>query len=243
MGSTNGTSEKGTKLRLRPFLWSLGALTLLGITASMAAWHSIGKWLVREGPLQRAAAIAVLSGNTPARALEARELYHDGYAKEVWLTQPGLHAGALKALGIDYPSEDQINMRVLRGQGVPAKAIRVLDTPIINTADELDVISDALKNRGVQKVIVVTNKAHTRRVHILWKRYFASRGEVVTRAVSDDDFEASHWWKYSGSMAQVTHEVMGIVNAWAALPVQPAPHPVHEVVAEGPGIPNHPGTD
>jgi len=53
----------------------------------------------------------------------------------------------------------------------------------------LDLISATLKAKGGQKVIVVTNKTHTRRVHILWNKYFHSRGEVITRAVSDDEFE------------------------------------------------------
>ena len=64
----------------------------------------VGKWLVREDPLQPATAIVVLSGNIPTRALEAAALYHEGYAKEIWLTHPDVHADALKELGITYPS-------------------------------------------------------------------------------------------------------------------------------------------
>ncbi|MGB2637251.1 MAG: hypothetical protein WAM58_25200 [Candidatus Acidiferrum sp.] len=70
-------------------------------------------------------AIAVLSGNTPLRALEAARLYHDGYAKEIWLNHPGATVDALKVLGIEYPSEDDVNTRVLRGHGVPAKVKRI----------------------------------------------------------------------------------------------------------------------
>ena len=38
---------------------------------------------------------------------------------------------------------------------------------MVNTAEELDVISAALRAAGRPRVIVVTNKAHTRRVYIL----------------------------------------------------------------------------
>lgn len=239
MDSTRGTSKTNTTLRLRLFLWTFCSLTLLGATASLVIWLGIGKWLVREDPLQQATAIAVLSGNIPTRALEAAELYHEGYAREIWLTHPGIHADALRVFGIAYPSEDDFNIRVLRSQGVPAKAIHVLDTPIVNTAEELDVISAALNSRGGQRVIVVTNKAHTRRVHILWLKYFASRGEVLVHAVSDDDFAANHWWRDSGSLAQVTHEVLGILNAWADLPVQPRPQLPPKVVAQGSDNPQY----
>ena len=38
---------------------------------------------------------------------------------------------------------------------------------MVNTTEELDVISAALRAAGGPRVIVVTNKAHTRRVYIL----------------------------------------------------------------------------
>lgn len=243
MDSILGTTKKTFALRWRLFLRTLVVLTLLGTTTALVIFLSVGKWLVREDPLQQATAIAVLSGNIPSRALEAARLYHEGYAKEIWLTHPGAHADALEVLGIDYPSEDDFNIRVLRGQGVPEKAIRVLDTPIVNTAQELDVISGALKGKGGQSVIVVTNKAHTRRVHILWMKYFGARGELIAHAVPDDGFAAAHWWRNSGDLTQVTHEVLGIANAWADLPVQPGPRAAGAVVANGSDTPASPSTD
>lgn len=233
MGSKHLRSKKSVSRPLLVFLLISGALALMGMTASLVALLGVGKWLVREDPLEQVTAIAVLSGNTPVRALEAGRLFHDGYAEEIWLTRPGTQSDALKALGIDYPSEDDVNTRVLRGQGVPANAIHVLETSIVNTSDELDLISATLKAAGGKKVIVVTNKTHTRRVHILWNKYYSSRGEVITRAVSDDKFEPTHWWRTSGSLTQVTHEVLGIINAWAGMPVQPRPRPAAAVVASG----------
>jgi uncharacterized SAM-binding protein YcdF (DUF218 family) len=243
MDSTNGKSGKSTARRLRVFLGIFGALILLAATTGLVILCGVGKWLVREDPLQQATAIAVLSGNIPTRALEAAALYHEGYAKEIWLTHPDVHADALKELGITYPSEDAFNIRVLRRAGVPAKAIRVLDTPIVNTEEELDVISTALKNRGGKTVIIVTNKAHTRRVHILWARYFGTRGEAIVHGLPDDDFVANRWWRDPGSMTQVSHEVLGIVNAWAGLPVRRVQRPAPEVVADGANTPEHAAAD
>jgi uncharacterized SAM-binding protein YcdF (DUF218 family) len=243
MDSTNGTSNKGLALRLRLFMGVLGALILLASSTGLVIWLGVGKWLVREDPLQQATAIAVLSGNIPTRALEAAELYHEGYAKEIWLTHPDAHADALKAIGITYPTEDDFNTRVLRRQGVPAKAIHVLDPPIINTAEELDVISAALQNRGGQRVIIVTNKAHTRRVHILWMKYCGSRGEAIAHGIPDDEYVADHWWTDPSSLTQVTHEVLGIINGWAGLPVQRTPRPTPQVVAVDSHSPEHTTAD
>jgi uncharacterized SAM-binding protein YcdF (DUF218 family) len=231
MHSAHGTSKKSTALPSRLFSRILCALTLLATTTGLVILLGAGKWLVREDPLEQATAIAVLSGNIPTRALEAARLYHEGYAKEIWLTHPRAHADVLNVLGIYYPRESDFNAWVLREQGVPAKAIHVLDAPIVNTAEELDVISAALKAAGGQRVIVVTNKAHTRRVYVLWNMYFRSRGALIAHAVSDDDFEASHWWKTSSGRTQVNHELLGIMNAWAGLPVRRVPHPTDAIVA------------
>jgi uncharacterized SAM-binding protein YcdF (DUF218 family) len=243
MGSTNGKFKTSTKPRLQFLLRVLAAVSLLGTLTGLVILHGIGNWLVREDALHPATAIAVLSGNIPVRALEAARLYHEGYAKEIWLTHPGDHADALEVLGISYPSEDDVNFRILRRQGVPSKAIHILDASIVNTADELDAISFALADQGGDAVIIVTNKSHTRRVHLLWNRYFSARGKAMVHAVSADDFEADHWWRYSGSMTQVVHEVLGILNTWAGMPVQPAPSPQNVAAAEGSMNRIHDGSD
>jgi uncharacterized SAM-binding protein YcdF (DUF218 family) len=243
MDSINGTSKQSKTLRLRVLFRILGSFLLIITITGFAIFVGVGKWLVWEDPLQKATAIAVLSGNIPTRALEAAALYHAGYAKEIWLTHPNAHADALKQLGINYPSEDDFNARVLHRAGVPAKAIRVLDTPIVNTDDELDVISTSLKARGGDRVIIVTNKSHTRRVHILWKKYFGSRGRAIVHGLPDDEFVASRWWRDPSSMSQVTHEVLGIINAWAGLPVRPVPHPAPEVVADESSTPQYVAAD
>jgi uncharacterized SAM-binding protein YcdF (DUF218 family) len=233
MDSPNRTARTSHAPRLRLLLAIFGILALLLTTTGLVVLVGVGKWLVREDPLQPASAIVVLSGGLPTRALEAAALYHEGYAKEIWLTHPDVHADALKELGIHYPSEDDINIRVLRRAGVPTKAIRVLDTPIVNTDEELNEISAALKAKGGKDIIIVTNKSHTRRVHILWTKYYGSRGMAIVHGLPDDDYVANHWWTDPGSMTQVSHEVLGIINAWGGLPVKRAPGPtLTEVVAD-----------
>ena len=243
MGSTNGMQEKPGTPRSRVLFWTAVVAIVLGITTATACLFGVGTWLVHEDRLGPATAIVVLSGNTPDRALEAAQLYHDGFAPEIWLTHPGTHVDALADLGIRYPSEDDVNARVLRRVGVPAKAIHVLDTPVVNTDDELQVISANLQSRQGHRVIIVTNKAHTRRVHLLWEKYYSSRGGVMVHAVSDDSFQPNRWWLYTGSMNQVLHEVMGIVNLWAGMPVQGNPLPHAAVMADGHSVVEHSPAD
>jgi uncharacterized SAM-binding protein YcdF (DUF218 family) len=238
MSSTGSARAKTIAKHFQRILAFFGGLTLLALSTVFFFFLGVGHWLVKEDPLQKADAIAVLSGNIPVRALEAAALYHEGYAAEIWLTHPGARADALSEFGLRYPSEDDFNYRVLRRQGIPAKAIHILESPIQNTADELDVISSAIQSVGAQSVIVVTDKPHTRRVHTLWEEFDASRGKAIVRGVSGDTYDPSRWWKTANGTRQVMHEVFGLINAWAGLPVQSDIQVQRSVAAISSGEPN-----
>jgi uncharacterized SAM-binding protein YcdF (DUF218 family) len=211
--------KKNLPLRLlRPFSVFAG-ITLFAVLLAYLSFPLIGHWLVREDIVHQADAIVVLSGNLPTRSVEAARLYRSGYAKEIWLTHPNEKQVSLKDPSIYRPSEDVFNVNVLRHEGVPAEAIHVLQTPIVNTADELDVISTALKNREDESVIIVTNKPHTRRVYSLWNKYHSDDGQVIVHAVTNDEFSPSNWWKTASGKAQVIHELLGMINLWADMPV------------------------
>ncbi len=203
----------------RPNLW----LWLLGsfLVAASFVFLNVGKWLVVEDPLQPADAIAVLSGQMPARALEAARVYQQGYAKHVWLTYSTEPGATLTALSIPYAGEESYDKQILLHEGVPEDAIHVLDPPIVNTADEMKTIGEALRKENLRSVIIVTSKVHTRRVKALWKRISAQDGTAIIRGVSDDPFDPSHWWKTTRDALDVVREILGLLNAWAGLPLQP----------------------
>jgi uncharacterized SAM-binding protein YcdF (DUF218 family) len=186
------------------------------------AFLEVGKWLVVEDSLTQSRAIAVLSGNMPLRAIEAAKLYRQGYAPEVWLTHSTEPGATLEEMGIPFAGEDSYNTRILIHEGVPPGAIRVLEPPIVNTADEIKVIASALSSEKDRTVIIVTTKAHTRRTQLLWRRLAAGRGRAIVRAASADSFEPDKWWRTSGDALDVVREVLGLINAWAGLPLRPA---------------------
>ncbi len=188
---------------------------------------ALGHWLVREDPIHKADAIAVLSGSFPQRALEAADLYRSGYAPEIWLTHPVSRHSHIPLGNNQAPGEAARNFELLRFLGVPQAAIHLLDTPIVNTADELNAIDSGLRETGDSSVIIVTSKAHTRRVFSLWDKYHFGEGEALIHAVSDDQFAPSRWWKSRSTRAQGIHEILGMIDLWAGLPIhrplQPTP--------------------
>jgi uncharacterized SAM-binding protein YcdF (DUF218 family) len=218
-------SEKGSETTpLRHWRTRRIVLGLAGIVLCSAVVFLLylGRWLVVEDPLEKGQAIVVLSGRMPLRAMEAAKLYREGYAPKVWLTHSTEPGATLEAMGISYVGEDAYNLRVLMHEGVPANNIRVLDPAIINTADELAAVSTVLAEEQGGRVIIVTSKVHTRRVRILWNRLAAGRGRAIVRAASDDPFEPRRWWRTTGDALDVVREFLGILNAWAGMPLHPA---------------------
>jgi uncharacterized SAM-binding protein YcdF (DUF218 family) len=193
-----------------------------GLVVVLVIFFGVGRWLVVEDPLVRARAIVVLSGAMPLRAIEAAKLYRQGYAPEIWLTHSAEPGETLEEMGIPFSGEDHYNTLVLVHEGVPPEAIHVLDPPIVNTADEIKAAAAALARGNGAAVIIVTTKAHTRRVRLLWRRLAPSQGRAVVRAASSDPFDPRHWWRTTSDALDVVRELLGLLNAWAGLPLHPA---------------------
>lgn len=198
---------------------AIAALLLLCVGALL--FLRVGHWLVREDPLEKASAIVILSGGMPERALQAADIYRAGYAPEVWLTQPEQPKAEMQSLGIPFDGEEEYSRRVLMHKGVPENAIRVLSPTVVNTADEVQAIANAMSPKPGATVIVVTTKAHTRRVHALWNKLSAGRGRIIVRVAASDSFDPAHWWRSTRDALDVVREVLGLLNAWAGLPLKP----------------------
>ena len=205
----------------RIFLLLVSGVVVLLVLGGWAFLHA-GTWLVREDPLQKSPSIVVLSGGLPERALAAAEIYREGYAQEVWLTRPLQPSAHMEDLQLPYAGEQEYSRMVLIAKGVLPGNIRILTPRIGNTADELRVVADELRVRRADSIIVVTSKAHTRRVHVLWDRMTQGRGRtrLIVRAASEDYFDPEHWWRTSNDALTVVREYLGLLNAWAGLPLR-----------------------
>jgi len=209
---------QGSRGRRRAWI---AAAVLVVIMAAAWAIRGVGQWLVVQDALEPAQAIVVLSGRMPVRAREAAEIYRQGFAAQIWITRPASPEEELRQMGIGFVGEEFYNQRVLIQLGVPTDAIRVLDKPVINTEQEVLEISDALRQEGGSKVIVVTTKPHTRRVKAIWKRLVGNSPRLMVRYASQDGYDGVHWWRRTSDALDVVRELLGLANAWAGFPVQP----------------------
>jgi uncharacterized SAM-binding protein YcdF (DUF218 family) len=199
---------------MRRWLIAMGLLVVLGI-GGVWIFFRVGAWLVVEDPLEPSPVVVVLSGGIPARAREAASIYTTGNAKQVWVTHPYDVTEELHELGIDYLGETFYNQSVLLHLHVPVEATRVLEPDIVNTQDEVRVISQAARDAGIHRVIIVTSKAHTRRVHAIWNKMVGADPALIVRYARGDEFDPQHWWRHTADALQVVREVLGLANVWS----------------------------
>ncbi len=212
-------TESRPKLRRR-LIWA--GILIVPAAIGFLVFFDIGQWLVVQDPLVRADAIVILSGQLPGRAIEAARLYHAGYAEQVWVSQPISPAEELKTMKIFYLGEDFYNEKVLLAKRVPADAIRILERPSANTEEEVLEIREILRRNDSHNVIVVTSKAHTRRVRAIWKKLVGSDPRAIVRFASDDPYDGAHWWRHTHDALDIVREYLGLLNAWAGFPLRPS---------------------
>jgi uncharacterized SAM-binding protein YcdF (DUF218 family) len=210
--------------RRRIIILSVAAALVLFCVAIVLTLLHVGNWLVVQDPLEPSKTIVVLSGEIPNRSIEAARIYRQNVAPQVWVSQGVSPEEALKRMNIDYIGEDFYNQKVLMALGVPPDAIRILEEQASNTQEEVDEIARDLRQLDAHSVIIVTSKAHSRRVRYIWKRRIGNDPHLVVRYANNDEFDSAHWWRHSHDALEVVREVLGMANAWAGFPLVPEPH-------------------
>jgi len=187
----------------------------------------VGQWLMVADPLEPAKAVVVLSGRVPFRAMEAASIYREGLAPEVWLTKEVVRAEehALGRLGVVVVREEVYNREALERLGVKPGAIRLLGDGVRNTVDEMRLIASELGRNGGDRVIIVTSKAHSRRVRATWAAIVGVSPRAIVRYAREEPYGARGWWRNTRDALDVSREVFGLMNVWAGFPVQPDRHP------------------
>jgi len=201
------------------------ALAVLAILTGAAFWafRNLGRWLVVNDTLQPARAIVVLAGRIPYRAMEAAEIYRQGWAPEVWLFQDDPRGAneAFASLGIHHVTEEEYNQQVLERLGVPKAAIRLLDPPATNTENEFELLREKLRRQGGDRVILVTSPVHTRRVKAIWHIVVGNQPQAIVRHDTGEPTDPEHWWRATGDVQDVVHEILGLINTSLGFVVKP----------------------
>lgn len=211
--------------RRRGELWGrLLAATLVLLAVIAFAISRAGHWLMVSEPLAPADAVVVLTGHLPVRAMEAARILKDADVNEVWLTRGSdrrTEVQILARFGIVPPHEDDYSRQILERLEVPKERIRLIAGRPRNTVEEVKAISEEMDRSASRRVILVTSKAHSRRVRVTWDRIVGPEREVIVRYAEGDLFDPDRWWATTESGLDVLRECFGLANAWLGFPVKP----------------------
>lgn len=174
------------------------ALSLVSLWAGRHA----GEWLVRRDPLEKAAAILVPGGTRLERPLEAGDVYRQGWAPLVVMTDE-VHEPAERwadARGLHFPTKIELARDILVKLGVPREAILLLPGENDSTADEGRSLRALAAQRRWRRVIVITSKLHTRRAGSALRRELTGLDIDVRMHTSRyDESDPEHWWTDRGT--------------------------------------------
>jgi uncharacterized SAM-binding protein YcdF (DUF218 family) len=154
----------------------------LGLALAVLAWPPLA-WLaaaalaVPDGAPARADAIVVLSGSGTylERAGLAAQLYREGRAPRVLLTNDGEPAGwSAERDRTVYFVERAADE--LRRAGVPGSAVETLPEPVGTTYGEAQRVRAYAEHAGLRTLIVVTSAYHSRRALWTWRRVLEGSG-------------------------------------------------------------------
>lgn len=194
------------------------ALLVVGAGAWLLAYG--GRFLQHDDPLQHADVIFVLGGTRLERALEAVDLYKDGWAPQVVLS-PGRGDPAeriARARGIRFPSDAELTRDAVVQLGIPSSAIVPVDGYVDNTAQEASLLRAMVIANHWQRVIVVTSKYHVRRAGFAFRRGLAhTQTTVIMRSTRYDPSDPANWWRSRADLRFAASEWEKLILYWFGL--------------------------
>jgi uncharacterized SAM-binding protein YcdF (DUF218 family) len=171
------------------------ALAVLLILWPALAWAAASALVVRAG-VERADALVVLSGSAAyvERARRAAELYREGRAPRVLLTDDGQRGPWSEARQTNPLFVERAREELLRG-GVPAESVEVLPGTVTSTHDEAVAARAYAERGGARSLLFVTSAYHTRRALWTMRQTFRGSGvEVGVEAPAPDAPAPWAWW-------------------------------------------------
>jgi uncharacterized SAM-binding protein YcdF (DUF218 family) len=171
-------------------LW-IGAFALLGCAALIGCFLGAGHFLV--APAQepvKADLVMALGGDSGARANSALDLYRKGLAPRILIGSEGVHSKT-------RPAYLNWRARYLVDQGVPEKAI-LYDQRSLSSWEEAVNTLELMRAQKLDRVLVVSDPPHMRRLSWVWGKVFAGSGKSYTLVAAEmDSWDAAHWWRTS----------------------------------------------
>jgi uncharacterized SAM-binding protein YcdF (DUF218 family) len=182
--------------------------------------RSTGALLVRSDTVARADAIYVLDGSFVERAVEAADLFRAGFAPRILISRGSRDPSeqVLDAEGVHLPTHAEIARDALVDHlGLPAAAVETLNDPVGSTADEAEVIVPRARREHWSGLIVITDRASTRRAGYIFRKKLGPGVSVIAWSPRRDAYDPGHWWTSRPMVRTTFYELPKMLIYWMGL--------------------------
>ncbi len=173
---------------------------------------SMGKFLVVNDTLESADIIFVLMGGHNTRPFRAAELYRQGFAPEIVISQSALPSAVQFKI---YPSQTQVTLSIFEKLGIPDSVIQLayFSQGVSSTLDETKALNEYVNHRSIKSVIIVTDAFHTRRArHIFQKELQDKSIKIMISATPHSKFDETNWWKFEQGLIYCNNEYLKFIH-------------------------------
>ena len=134
-------------------------------------------------------AIVALGGESGDRALTAASLFRDGFAPRVLVVGMEMSPAGVRPAYLNWRAQ------VLVGQGVPLERM-IFDANSTSSWEEAVNTRRTMETNGWQRVLVVSDPYHMRRLQWTWGKVFKdSRLSFTLVASTPQWWDADRWWR------------------------------------------------
>lgn len=154
--------------------------------------------LVVEKPLEHAGVILVLGGSSVylERTDKAAEIYEQGVAPKIVLTDDGEHTGWSRVEQKNIPYVEMAR-RNLIAQGIPDESIEIIKPNGSGTIYEARAFKERTKLENWKSITLVTSAYHSRRALKTFENVFAEQNIEIGIAVAPPGRQTPapfYWW-------------------------------------------------
>jgi len=167
--------------------------------------HVLGDKLVVTNVANKSDVIIVLGGEGgfAERSKKAAELYANGYASTILLTDGTFN----------YKHEKEIDkmMSRLQALGVPESAM-LLEEQAQSTFENAKYTKQILKERGMKQALVVTSDWHTLRTKMTFDKVYQKSGIQLSYIAGKSQYPLDDWWHHHDTRENVPLEWAKIIG-------------------------------
>ena len=118
----------------------------------------------------------------------------------------------------DYFTSASEGAELLKKAGIPGEAVQMVPSRVMER-DRTYGSAVALRkwlddhHLRVTAVNIVTESCHARRTRLLFQKALGPDVTIGTIAISNPDYDATHWWRYSEGVEEVIGETIAYIYA------------------------------